>query len=130
MSEKLIQLCDGNTKIQLCDGNTKIQLCEPEPEPQDCPEDCSDCPNLITAVVSDVIGCPTLDGTYLVSAAGCDWFSTPMIIYCNDGMWWCLLSVSGGDVLWRAPNTAGCPPATGWIRDSGSCEGGSLTLSW
>ena len=121
--------------------------CCEEETPQECPDDCSECPSTITAVVSgipDEGGYPDCDaganGTYVLTRVGdgCFW-ETPtdpdtwyMFIDCIDGEWHANVSYVGDNpflVDWVAP--LNWCPQNPWTFSgaSGFCTSGSLTTS-
>lgn len=71
-------------------------------------------------------------GPYALTKVGDCWWvkggSPDIDLRCFDSSW--EMDVIGCSCLhFSAPNTSGCPPATGWTRNGGDCTGGSVTVS-
>jgi len=131
------------------------------PEPISCPSVCIGvCPENITIVASGIGGggwCDDLNGEHIVVLTDwvgedCRWeknenlpeYTFRATIKCGwfvgatftDKIWEVRLAATtffgGSSVYFRAPNTTGCPPATGWelYEPWSDCPTGSIHLEW
>jgi hypothetical protein len=131
---------------------TPTPIPTPTPPPIDCPSEefCSaNCQDSYSVVISGMTGdcnpygchCNLMVGATLTRDPfnSCQWYGSVHEQSCTyDDTWYSLSCTSKVWTLqvltvftcamFGAANTTGCPPASGWVKVSGFCVGGSMTL--
>ena len=144
------EIVDGQTVV----ANILRELdCPPTPSPSPCPVDCSGCPDPIITLSgfsggtwgAGACSLSDINGAQATSRVGCTWTTVGVFATCAvgppvaqviasiacAGTTWTIIvdtvgpGATGPIATFTAPNTTGCPPATGWSSGSG----GSVVLS-
>ena len=131
---------DGPYEANDCDCESPCNC--PTPAPVACPSDCSGCSSSLTVTISGMTGlcggkdpCTNMNEAISMTRTGCSWSGSgswvaSAYLACTSQKWYFVIDgvESGNCGRWEANNTTGCPPASGWVKVSGGCTGGSITV--
>lgn len=140
----------GGRRLLVGAGNAPIyakrellQECCCEGEEPGCPADCTECPYTVLVTVSQVLGdhCSLFNKAWTLSySMGCLWIGGGMSgderillhLFCQYSKWTIYIV---NDTYPEHSTTfqvaaVGCFPRSGWLRTSGTCTGGKVSVAW
>jgi hypothetical protein len=94
--------------------------------------------NLVVSGLTGLCGpgysCSWWNGNFTLTRCGCGWDSgvyPGWTLFCSGQTWEIYTYGIAVCARFTAPNTSGCPPASGWTKDPNTtCSDGSISLSW